>query len=146
MEGLKIRQFSAADAAAVRRITARSPEAADWPPEQLGELPAWVAENASGVVGFVVARTVADEMEILNLAVQPEARRQGVGSALLAAAFEHGRRSGAALVFLEVRESNDAARRFYERHGFEAIGRRTRYYRHPDEDAVLLGRRFARSE
>ena len=146
MEGLNIRPFSPGDVAAVRRIVSLSPEAANWMPDGLGESLAWVAEIAAGVVGFVVVRTAADEMEILNLAVAPEARRQGVASALLDAAFEHSRRAGSARVFLEVRESNAAARRFYERRGFHAIGRRTRYYRHPDEDAVLLERRMSRSD
>jgi ribosomal-protein-alanine N-acetyltransferase len=145
VEGLNVRRCTSGDAAAVRGLAARSPEAADWVPERLDESLAWVAENSAGMAGFLVARTAADEMEILNLAVDPGARRQGVGSALLDAALEHGRSAVATRVFLEVRESNEAARRFYERHGFQVIGRRARYYRHPEEDAVLLGRRIVRA-
>jgi ribosomal-protein-alanine N-acetyltransferase len=140
MEGLTIRPLRPADADAIERITGESPEAAHWSAEGYLALPGWVAENASGVLGFLLARVAADEMEILNLAVTPSARQQGVGSALLGAAVAHGSRSGAFRVFLEVRESNLGARRFYERHGFLVTGRRPRYYRGPDEDALIMGR------
>jgi ribosomal-protein-alanine acetyltransferase len=140
VEGLTIRLLRAADTEAVDRITALSPEAAHWPAESYLGLPGWVAESESGVVGVLVARIAADEMEILNLAVEPDWRRGGAGSALLQAALEHGRRAGAARVFLEVRQSNQTARRFYERHGFAVAGRRVRYYRQPEEDALMMSR------
>jgi [ribosomal protein S18]-alanine N-acetyltransferase len=143
VEGLTIRPLDAADADAVERITRLSPEASDWPAESYEGLPAWVAESEGGVVGLLVARIVADEMEILNLAVDPASRRKGAGAALLDAALEHGGRAGAARVFLEVRESNLEARRFYERRGFSLAGRRVRYYRQPEEDALLMAREVA---
>jgi ribosomal-protein-alanine N-acetyltransferase len=58
-------------------------------------------------------------------------------------ALEHGRRAGATRIFLEVRESNLGARRFYEQRGFAVTGRRLRYYRQPDEDALLMARAVA---
>jgi ribosomal-protein-alanine acetyltransferase len=137
---MTIRQFDPGDAQAVERITHLSPEAAEWPMESYLGLPAWVAESEGRVVGFLAARIAADEIEILNLAVDPASRRRGAGTALLDAALEHGRRAGAARVFLEVRESNLAARRFYDRHGFTVAGRRLRYYRQPEEDALLMVR------
>ena len=140
MEGLTIRLLRAADADAVDRITALSPEAAHWPAESYLGLPGWVAESEAGVVGLLVARVAADEMEILNLAVEPAWRRRGAASALLQAAIEHGRRAGAARVFREVRQSTQAARQFYERHGFAVAGRRVRYYRQPEEDALVMSR------
>jgi ribosomal-protein-alanine acetyltransferase len=143
VEGLTIRPLNAADAESVERITRLSSEAADWPAESYLGLPAWVAESDGRVVGMLAARIAADEMEILNLAVDPSSRGRGAGTALLDAALEHGRRAGAARVFLEVRESNADAQRFYERHGFSVAGRRLRYYRQPEEDALLMVREVA---
>lgn len=140
MEGLTIRPYRADDAEAVERVTARSPEAAQWPAVSYLGLPAWVAESEGGVIGLLAARIAADEMEIVNLAVDPASRRRGAASALLAEALAHGRRSGAVRVFLEVRESNRTAREFYERRGFGAVGRRPLYYALPQEDALVMAR------
>jgi ribosomal-protein-alanine N-acetyltransferase len=97
-----------------------------------------VAETGAEVVGYLVARWAAAEGEILNLAVAPKHRRGGVGRALIAHALDRLARLGAGQAYLEVRESNTAARRLYEGLGFAAVGRRRRYYRHPAEDAVVL--------
>jgi ribosomal-protein-alanine N-acetyltransferase len=140
VEGLTIRPLAPEDAGSILRITREAPEAASWPVESLLQLPGWVAAMEGKVVGFVIARAVADEMEILNLAVEPAGRRQGIGGALLDNALAFGRRSGARRAFLEVRESNRGARRFYERHEFAVIGRRPRYYRDPIEDALVMAR------
>lgn len=134
-----------ADGAAVEAITRQSAEAAAWPAKSYVGLPAWVAEAGGVVIGFLAARVVSDEMEILNVAVDPDVRGRGAGSALLAAAIEYGRRSGSRRAFLEVRESNRRAQRFYERHGFLACGRRPRYYNHPEEDALLMALTLAGS-
>lgn len=136
------------DVAAVVAIQQASPEAAGWSPadyEQAAKEQACVtvAEGPGGIIGFLVARAVADELEILNMAVRPEFRRQGVASRLLADALEFGRTAGATRAFLEVRESNCGARGFYERHGFAVCGRRTRYYSEPVEDALVLARHLA---
>ena len=92
------------------------------------------------VAGYVVTWFVADEAEIANLAVTPDGRRHGVGAALLDAAVAEALRRGVRQIFLEVRESNVAARALYEGRGFSVMGRRRRYYRHPDEDALVLRR------
>ena len=97
-------------------------------------------DAADGVLGYVVAWFVADEGEIANLAVREPTRRRGIGSALLDGALAEGERRGAVNMYLEVRESNDVARRLYTSRGFDEIGRRRRYYRHPVEDAVVLRR------
>jgi len=107
-----------------------------------GEKWAWVAESGSGIAGFVLARGAAGEMEILNLAVDPAARHQGVGRALIHAALDEGAGRGANCVFLEVRESNASAQAFYARLGFTVTGRRLKYYREPEEDAVLMARKL----
>jgi ribosomal-protein-alanine N-acetyltransferase len=102
-----------------------------------------VAEQDGMVVGFLVARTALDEAEILDLAVDPAARGRGVGRALLHDALDVLRRSRARQVFLEVRESNAAALRLYGSLRFRQVGRRSRYYRQPTEDALVLVRDVA---
>jgi [ribosomal protein S18]-alanine N-acetyltransferase len=97
---------------------------------------------ADDVIGYVVAWFVADEAEIANLAVAPDRRGRGVGSRLLDAALTEAQLAGAVVVHLEVRDSNAAARALYGSRGFEAVGRRRRYYRDPVEDALLLRRQF----
>ena len=92
------------------------------------------------VAGYVVAWFVADEGEIANLAVDPAGWGSGVGRALLDAALAEGERRGAAAVYLEVRDSNDRARRLYRSREFEEVGRRRDYYQRPVEDAIVLRR------
>ena len=97
-----------------------------------------VAERRGSVEGYIVARAVSGEAEILNLAVVPEARRGGLGGQLLVAGLAALGGIGAREVFLEVRERNLAARQLYLRHGFRPVGVRARYYRNPVEDAIVL--------
>jgi len=92
------------------------------------------------VVGYVVAWFAADEGEIANLAVAPAAWGSGVGRRLLDAALSTAAARGIAAVYLEVRDSNERARRLYHSSGFEEVGRRHRYYRRPVEDAIVLRR------
>jgi [ribosomal protein S18]-alanine N-acetyltransferase len=87
--------------------------------------------------GMVLARAVTDEAEILTLAVAPEARRQGIARALLAAAMEEARTRGAAAMFLEVAEPNRVARALYAAAGFTQLGKRRGYYPN-GEDALVL--------
>lgn len=90
------------------------------------------------IVGYAVLVRAADEAEILNLAVAADARRGGVGSSLLRGLLEAAARDGVTTVYLEVRESNAAARGLYAAHGFVEVGRRRRYYQRPEEDALIL--------
>jgi [ribosomal protein S18]-alanine N-acetyltransferase len=100
-----------------------------------------VAKDPSGqVVGFCGFWCVVDELHINNLAVLPEYRRQGIASMILSRVFAEGRHVGAARATLEVRRSNEIARRLYERFGFTVAGVRRGYYRQPDEDALILWR------
>jgi len=99
--------------------------------------------DGAAVVGYVVAWFAGGEGEITNLAVERARRRAGVGGSLLDAALEEGTRRKALAVFLEVRESNVSARRLYHSRGFEEVGRRHRYYRKPNEDAIVLRRVLA---
>ena len=98
-----------------------------------------VARGADGgLMGYVIAWFVLDEGEIANLAVVPTARRRGVARALLEAIIAEARESRIAQLFLEVRESNAAARALYTARGFKPVARRVRYYRKPIEDAIVL--------
>ncbi|HEY1415011.1 MAG TPA: GNAT family N-acetyltransferase [Caulobacteraceae bacterium] len=98
------------------------------------------AEDAP--VGFVLVRAVADEAEILTLAVDPAFRRQGAGRALVEAAAEAARTAGAGFLFLEVAEDNAAALALYEACSFAHVGRRSGYYARGAQrlDALILRR------
>jgi ribosomal-protein-alanine N-acetyltransferase len=130
-ENSNVREEVAADGAgAVRAPVAgavRAPVAGDGAAEVAGE-----------VAGFLVARRLSTELEILNFAVEFNSRRCGIGAALLAQALNWARTFQATQAILEVRASNLSALRFYERHKFEVVGRRPRYYTAPVEDALLL--------
>jgi ribosomal-protein-alanine N-acetyltransferase len=90
------------------------------------------------IVGYTVSVYVADEGELANIAVAADNRGKGVGGALLSNAVSEGWRRGARQIFLEVRESNQVARRLYERAGFRETMRRPRYYSGPVEDAIVM--------
>jgi ribosomal-protein-alanine N-acetyltransferase len=94
------------------------------------------------VLGYIVARRAADEVEILNIVVAGASRRRGVGGLLLERALAAARAGGARRAFLEVRESNRAAIGLYQRHYFIGVGRRAMYYANPAEDALLFSRQI----
>jgi [ribosomal protein S18]-alanine N-acetyltransferase len=143
-----IRPFRPGDAKALAKILQSATEAAQWPLEsyeRMTQLPgavALVCETSTGVTAFLIAREVADEAEVLNLAVLTEARRQGQATALLAAATRQFQNSGVLRIFLEVRESNQPAIAFYAKHGFTPTGSRKAYYRDPVEDALCMEMKF----
>lgn len=93
-----------------------------------------VLEIDGQIAGFAVAWRVAGDIQINNIAIRPDLRRQGLGTTLLM----HAARGRGGKVFLEVDETNTAAIRFYEKNGFRATGRRRRYY--GDSDAILMER------
>ena len=91
--------------------------------------------------GFILIRTVADEAEILTLAVDPVARRRGLGARLVRDGAAAAAAGGAARLFLEVGDDNPAALALYARAGFLEAGRRPGYYARPDgppRDALIL--------
>jgi len=143
-----IRAFRQADALAATRILGEAPEAANWPEESYREALTWpgvvafVSEVDGKVTGLILGRCVADEAEILNLAVVPPARGRGEGGAMLKAALEEFRSRGVSRVFLEVRESNEIGIAFYTKHGFLKTGRRAGYYREPEEAAVVMEKKL----
>lgn len=91
-----------------------------------------------GVIGYCGLYTAGDEGEITHVAVAENCRRQGTAAALLAELLGWARACGIIRIFLEVRISNEAAIRLYEKYGFETCGVRRGFYRRPTEDALLM--------
>jgi ribosomal-protein-alanine acetyltransferase len=132
---IAIRAATVEDLAAIARIQGTAPEASQWAPASYLENGCLVAENNGNVLGFLATRqTAPDEREVLNLAVEASARRQGIARALLETAIKQG--IGA--VFLEVRASNSAALALYRAAGFRVVGERKRYYHDPQENGIVM--------
>ncbi|MEF2231090.1 MAG: ribosomal protein S18-alanine N-acetyltransferase [Pseudodesulfovibrio sp.] len=91
-----------------------------------------------GLVGYIAFSLIKDEMEVLNLAVRPGCRKQGLGTALLKRALEICKESGVAKSFLDVKGSNTPALSLYNKFGYFQIGVRKRYYPDTKEDALLF--------
>ena len=97
-----------------------------------------VALDGETVVGYVGSQSVLGESDMMNVAVHPDYRRQGIAEKLvneLAAALK---KRGNHCLSLEVRASNEPAQKLYEKLGFRQVGRRPNYYRNPKEDACIL--------
>lgn len=90
------------------------------------------------VLGYMGIRLMGPEADVMQVAVAPQARRQGIARRLVQAMLEQCAGRGVERLMLEVRESNQPARRLYEEMGFIEEGRRKKYYRQPVEDAVLM--------
>lgn len=137
-----IRDLEPRDTERIRELLSEIPEAARWAVEQGGtsgnELRCRVAERDRQISGLIAFRNMADEAEILNLAVEASQRRKGIGWLLVQTAIAECKAAGVRTIFLEVRESNGGARRLYARAGFKEAGRRPAYYREPTEDALVL--------
>lgn len=137
----QIRPAEEGDLARILELQAASPEAAQWTLAQCraaltggGPLRLLVAECQGRVAGMIVVRgPIAGESEILNLAVAPENRRNGIGRALMREACDES-----ADLYLEVRRSNLVGLAFYRAFGFEETGRRKDYYENPREDAIVM--------
>jgi ribosomal-protein-alanine N-acetyltransferase len=130
-----IRRGGPSDLEAVAAIQYCCPEAAQWDPRDYLAHDFWVAAREDRVAGFLVLRrTAPDEGEILNLAVSPDFRRQRVASRLMETALQNF----AGAFYLEVRESNEAAIKFYKSLGFQELSRRPQYYQSPPETAIVM--------
>ena len=142
---MAIRRATAADIPDLMALERDSATAAHWSMKQYEtafslEPPPRVIliiqEDAS-VQGFIAGRTLGEEWEIENIAVAGLERRRGFGTRLVGEFLDLARGRGADTVFLEVRESNLAARRLYAKWNFVARGRRKLYYHDPEEDAIV---------
>jgi ribosomal-protein-alanine N-acetyltransferase len=138
-----IRRLKSSDAQEIAALEGLCPGAAQWGIAGYsgfasGAITGWGAEVGGNLVAFIVVRIAADEMEILNLAVNPSNRRQRLAKRLVLEAISCGKRQGVVKAFLEVRDSNLAARTFYLAQDFQETGRRKGYYSRPTEDAIIL--------
>ncbi len=127
---------------AIERVSFSEPWTREMFRAELTENPCarfFVAVAGGRFVGYIGGWVVADELQVVSLAVRPEARRRRVASRLLSHLFE---RAGAPVkrAYLEVRRSNRAAIEMYEGFGFRVVGVRQGYYDHPKEDALLMER------
>lgn len=143
---VRIRPATAADMAGMLALERDSPSAAHWPEATYGHIFSAdsptrivlvIADHDAAVQGFAIARIAGGEAEIENIVVDCKRRNQGLGTRLLEEMVERSRSRNASRLFLEVRESNPAARALYEKCGFVVSGRRRAYYTSPTEDAVL---------
>jgi ribosomal-protein-alanine N-acetyltransferase len=125
-----IRAARAEDFAGIGRIQAASPEAAQWTPVEC--LVAYLDDQLAGFLVF--RKTDLTELEVLNLAVDPPFRRRGIARQMMQFMLAGHRVE----VFLEVRESNQTARKFYESIGFQEISRRKEYYKNPVESGIVM--------
>ena len=145
-----LRQANLDDIQAILVLQELSPGAASWTAAAYRSVlsadgtACLLAEDLAGErpVGLVLARFVADEVEILNLAVAPASRRHGLGRCLVGTVLARAQARGSRQCWLEVRASNQAALAFYRALGFAEGYCRREYYRHPVEDAVVLVRRL----
>ena len=130
-----IRRAEAGDLQSVAAIQATSPEAAHWPVTEYLQYEFTVSIADGRIAGFLVWRTLAeDECELLNLVVAPALRRRGVARQLIEPLLKLRDNR----VFLEVRESNQAARNFYKSIGFQEFSVRSAYYESPPEAAIVM--------
>ena len=111
--------------------------------ELSNELALWlVADDNGSVLGYIGSQTVMGESDMMNVAVHPDSRKQGVATGLIVGLVEELRRRGSHSLTLEVRASNDSAISLYRKLDFQKVGRRRNYYRNPREDALILRKVF----
>jgi ribosomal-protein-alanine acetyltransferase len=158
----RVRRARESDVPAMMEMSRQNPSAAHWSPQQYetlflekrhepSERYAWVIENENttsrnapstqpantDLLAFLIAHHIAPDWELENIVVSNDTRRNGLGTLLLNHLISKARESQAASIFLEVRESNRAARALYEKLGFENKGSRKNYYANPQENGVL---------
>ena len=97
-----------------------------------------VAVEDDRVAGYVGSQTVCGETDMMNIAVHPDFRRRGIAESLVNALVEDLQKQESHSLTLEVRASNEAAQKLYEKLGFMQVGLRKNYYRNPKEDALIL--------
>ena len=99
----------------------------------------WLVAVENGLVlGYVGSQSVGEDADVMNLAVSPDARRRGIGLSLMSQLIAQLKRRKVKSLCLEVRASNQSAMALYRKLGFSQVGLRPKYYRHPQEDAVIL--------
>jgi ribosomal-protein-alanine N-acetyltransferase len=142
-----VREAIPADLPGIIEIASASDAAAHWPVQEYERMFAadpnrrrilLVSEDDEQVQGFIMGQFTGNDWEIENIAVRTVCQRNGLGSQLLCGFLGAVRQTASAqAVYLEVRESNVAARKLYEKMGFSQVGRRKDYYYQPPEDALI---------
>ena len=97
-----------------------------------------VAVQDDMVVSYIGSQSTIDETDVMNVAVHPDWRRQGIAEQLIENLIEELKKRGSHALMLEVRASNAPAISLYEKMGFRQVGLRKNYYRNPKEDALIL--------
>lgn len=140
MEILRMNETHVAQVAELEKICFSAPWSEKSVASELqNPLSLWlVAMDGERLAGYIGSQSVEGEADMMNVAVHPDFRRQGVGQALIVALVENLKNKGVHCLTLEVRASNEQAIALYEKLNFAAIGRRPNYYRHPKEDALIL--------
>ena len=111
--------------------------------ELTNALALWLVAVENGeVVGYVGSQTVMGESDMMNIAVRPDYRRQGIAQKLLDELISQLKSADSCCLTLEVRASNESALKLYEKNGFLQVGLRKNYYINPKEDALILKKEF----
>jgi len=150
---LIVRRIAYHDIDAIMMLQSETPDAPHWDravyeriitpaDENIASRLAWVAADGAELFGFAVAHLVADVCELESIGVAKSVRRKGIGRALLNAVTDWCSVSGAQKLELEVRSRNSSAIAFYESTGLVREGFRPGYYRDPEDDAILIGKRL----
>ncbi len=138
-----IRKMKASDVAAIAELEKQcfsDPWSADSIASELvNPLSYWLVAEVDGqVAGYVGSQSVLDAADMMNIAVSPDYRRQGIAKALVNELTAYLSKNNVIALLLEVRVSNEPAITLYEKMGFQQVGRRPNYYRNPREDALIL--------
>lgn len=102
-----------------------------------------VALDGDVVVGYVGSQTVLGETDMMNIAVHPDYRKQGIATDLIQTLIDTLSKQGSHSLMLEVRQTNEPAKNLYQALGFETVGIRKNYYRNPREDALILRKEWS---
>ena len=135
-----MRQEHVAQVAALEKLCFRDPWSENSVASELNNpLSLWlVAVDGERVAGYVGSQTVMEESDMMNVAVHPDYRKQGIATALIVGLVEELRKRGSRCLTLEVRASNETAISVYRKLEFREVGLRRNYYRNPREDALIL--------
>ena len=139
-----MRECHVSQVAALEKLCFRDPWSENSVASELkNPLSLWLVADENGTVqGYVGSQTVMDESDMMNVAVHPDCRKQGIATALIVGLVEELRKRGSHSLTLEVRASNASAISLYEKLGFIQVGLRKNYYRNPREDALILRTEF----
>jgi ribosomal-protein-alanine N-acetyltransferase len=140
-----VRAARTSDISAMVKLSVLADTAAQWTEQQYAQIfsegsdrqKTLVAERDSQILGLLVARGFEGEWEIENIVVGPAIQRHGVGTLMLKEFMKFIALNSPSRLFMEVRESNGAARALYENNGFKQTRRRKNYYSNPNEDALI---------